>query len=163
MSKLDRFKQFIEKDKIEYLRIKKEREDMAREILEEFFSEELKIINDIQDMKVEWEDDGVSITTDITINNRGSKSDDLGRWPSGEEVNIVSSILRTFGPNDGIVELVEYWKDHGHELTIYLYIEKYIELGIDCIEKLSKRIKSAYPQLKISCDEDYHSIEIIFP
>ncbi len=165
VDKLDRFKQFIEKEKIESLRIQKEKENMAKEILKEFFSEELKIIDNIQSMKIEWEDNDVSIITYIMISNQSGNLEDLGAF--SEPINLIDIFLQKFGRNcDDIIEMIEYWKKWGHGLCIYLNINK---LYMECLDKLSKRIQVFYPHLNVSTTMlsnkhyDYNNIKILFP
>lgn len=80
MDKIKKFKEFIDRSNMEVQKIRDREKELAKEVIEDFFSEEIKIINDIHDMIVDWEDEGIHFIFDISIRNTHSSGiHDLGR------------------------------------------------------------------------------------
>ncbi len=118
--------------------------EMGKELLSSYFSEEIEIMNSIEDMAKEWEDEGVDITYDVYINPIGRICSQVAT------INFVDQIINFTNMDDLESYRMSFWETRGYEMNIYIMMDTDdMKLHKICKNSLSKRIKSAYSHLDI--------------
>ncbi len=157
------------------LKFKKFQEETKRnlsKILEEYFSKESEIFNDITDMTREWEDDGVEFSYRLTLcPNDDDYSDEYEEesdnfFDSGSISEIDISSLFSSSSISTTSDLIELIEDKGKILTLYISLSGSFSdenLLKKCLDSLCSRIKSAYPDISAKSSSKYssHYLEIV--
>jgi hypothetical protein len=167
MSKIQQFKEFILSSSDQIRKIQEKEKEMTKEILKEFFSEELNLINDILDMKTEWEDEGINFIFDLSIEHptHMGKRIDLGIHREPDLVNI---LIGNFELHK-FPELLDRWGKIRHGMWLFVEIlkdNKHLstedhEILASCKKYIFERLKSGYPHFEI--DDTFHqAIKISF-
>ncbi len=134
MKNISDFKNFIEETKIK-----------LESGLREYFKEETEILDSIIDMTREWEDEGLEFTYSWTMTGIQEHlgEDDI------KDLDIIKQIAKY---DDLIDILKEFEEDRTIRLDIILDNKFSVNnsKSKECLESLSKRIKSAYPNINIT-------------
>ena len=134
MKNISDFKNFIEETKIK-----------LESGLREYFKEETEILDSIIDMTREWEDEGLEFTYSWTMTGIQEHL--------GEEDIQDLDIIKYIAECDDLIEILrEFEENRGIKIEIMLDGEISVNnsKSKECLESLSKRIKSAYPNINIT-------------
>ena len=162
MSKILDFKKFVE--------------DVNREMrvrLEKYFSDEIEMLNDITDMVREWEDEGFEFEYHLLLDHGDAGAYLYDKDRSQELISKELNLLSLFKEDiNNIYDLIEMMESFGKIIHLDIHIthpennrtkcakEARKNRGT-CVESLSSRIKSAYPDLVVSTPVGFNKIKIV--